>query len=257
MKMQLLSNNAIGERIKYRDFQVLTDSINEINNPRNIHSIAAMVGRISGALLPCDEGGIGVFDQHEQRITLWIPVGFHGDRLPVDSDEVYDHCPLSVELINHWIELRQFLFLDVTGGLCACQSHAETVGHFDAKNVIVDGICKQDAGKVCFYYFANVDKGELPKYQIIMNLLLSSLSNGLLSLAEQKGAQVEKGEALTERECEILAHIRAGLSNKIIASRLCISINTVKSHIYNIFQKLHASNRVEALVKAKQAGYLA
>jgi DNA-binding NarL/FixJ family response regulator len=55
---------------------------------------------------------------------------------------------------------------------------------------------------------------------------------------------------------EILAHIRAGANNKMIARQLNISVNTVKSHIYNTFQKLGARNRVEALIKAKQTGYL-
>jgi DNA-binding CsgD family transcriptional regulator len=52
---------------------------------------------------------------------------------------------------------------------------------------------------------------------------------------------------LSKREKEIAALICNGLSNKEIASRLQISTMTVKNHIYNIFKKTGAVNRVELL----------
>jgi LuxR family maltose regulon positive regulatory protein len=51
---------------------------------------------------------------------------------------------------------------------------------------------------------------------------------------------------------ELLALIAAGYSNKEIASRLVISLATVKRHTVNIFNKLGVSNRTEAVAKARQ-----
>src|SRR5579872_5179360 len=51
---------------------------------------------------------------------------------------------------------------------------------------------------------------------------------------------------LTHREREILALLADGLGNKQIAARLDISINTVKTHLEMLFDKLGASSRAEA-----------
>ncbi|MGC9964743.1 MAG: response regulator transcription factor [Syntrophobacteraceae bacterium] len=55
---------------------------------------------------------------------------------------------------------------------------------------------------------------------------------------------------LTQREKEILKAIIDGQSNKEISNTLCISIETVKSHIKSIYQKLQVRNRVEAALIA-------
>jgi DNA-binding NarL/FixJ family response regulator len=54
--------------------------------------------------------------------------------------------------------------------------------------------------------------------------------------------------ALTEREREILACAAAGCGNKEIADRLCVSSETVKTHLHHIYQKLAVSGRVEAVL---------
>jgi two-component system nitrate/nitrite response regulator NarL len=61
-------------------------------------------------------------------------------------------------------------------------------------------------------------------------------------------------ESLTEREIEILERVVAGDSNREIAEALCITRNTVKNHIQNILEKLHAQNRVQAAVYAIREG---
>jgi two-component system, NarL family, response regulator LiaR len=55
------------------------------------------------------------------------------------------------------------------------------------------------------------------------------------------------GNALTERELEVLGCMVEGLNNQEIAARLFISLGTVKFHISNIFQKLGVDSRVEAV----------
>ena len=53
---------------------------------------------------------------------------------------------------------------------------------------------------------------------------------------------------LTDREREILACASAGRSNKEIADQLCVSVDTVKTHLHHIYQKLSVDGRVEAVI---------
>ena len=58
---------------------------------------------------------------------------------------------------------------------------------------------------------------------------------------------------LTDREREILACAAAGRSNKEIADQLCVSIDTVKTHLHHIYRKLSVDGRVEAVLAYLQA----
>lgn len=64
-------------------------------------------------------------------------------------------------------------------------------------------------------------------------------------------------EAATMREVEILEFLSHGLSNREIARRMVISETTVKWHLRNIFGKLHASNRTEAVFSARRRHLIA
>lgn len=50
---------------------------------------------------------------------------------------------------------------------------------------------------------------------------------------------------ISARETEVVELIVQGLSNKEIADRLCISVDTVKKHSYNSYKKLSVQNRVQ------------
>lgn len=54
--------------------------------------------------------------------------------------------------------------------------------------------------------------------------------------------------SLTDRETEILECAAAGRSNKEIADQLCVSVDTVKTHLHHIYQKLSVGGRVEAIL---------
>jgi DNA-binding NarL/FixJ family response regulator len=66
---------------------------------------------------------------------------------------------------------------------------------------------------------------------------------------ETAAADVEK---LSPREREVLDLVVRGLSNKEIVSRLSITIEGVRWHLRNIYEKLHVHSRTEVLVKFRQ-----
>lgn len=74
----------------------------------------------------------------------------------------------------------------------------------------------------------------------------------MLGLAEAGQA----GPHVTERELAVLKLLAGGASNKEIGKKLNISEHTVKSHVANIFEKLEARDRTEAVAKAIQKGLI-
>ena len=60
--------------------------------------------------------------------------------------------------------------------------------------------------------------------------------------------------ALTDRERQVLELVAGGSSNESIARRLAISDKTVRNHISNILMKLGVADRVQAVIKARDAG---
>lgn len=61
---------------------------------------------------------------------------------------------------------------------------------------------------------------------------------------------------LTPREKELVRRIEEGLTYKEIGERLSISIHTVHTHIKNIYEKLQAKDRNDAISKARQRGII-
>ncbi|MFG1651828.1 LuxR C-terminal-related transcriptional regulator [Micromonospora sp. NPDC049275] len=84
--------------------------------------------------------------------------------------------------------------------------------------------------------------------------LVSDLVRGVEESAPRPAA--EPGglldEPLTERELTILRYLQSILSNVEIAAELSLSVNTVKTHVRNIYRKLGATRRREAVRRARE-----
>jgi DNA-binding NarL/FixJ family response regulator len=72
----------------------------------------------------------------------------------------------------------------------------------------------------------------------------------------QQMAEHAVDDVLSDRELEILRGVARGRPNKIIASELAISENTVKNHIKSILSKLDADDRTHAVTIALKRGYI-
>ncbi len=61
---------------------------------------------------------------------------------------------------------------------------------------------------------------------------------------------------ISKREQDVLHLIAQGFSNQEIADKLFVSVNTVKTHSSNLFQKLDVSRRTQAVQRAKELGII-
>ncbi len=79
---------------------------------------------------------------------------------------------------------------------------------------------------------------------------LTALLAGEIGATETRAAF----PTLTTRERQILDLLARGHDNRRIARDLTLSDKTVRNHVSNLFAKLHAANRAEAIVRARNAG---
>lgn len=84
--------------------------------------------------------------------------------------------------------------------------------------------------------------------------LSPSLATALLKKRQSSASLTEDVKftigALTEREREILGLLAQGLSNKMIAAQLYLSVRTVEGHLANIYSRLGVHSRTEAMLIA-------
>lgn len=74
---------------------------------------------------------------------------------------------------------------------------------------------------------------------------------------QKKGSPKEASEYnLTPREVDVLNSLAKGNSYKMVADELFISIETVRSHIKNVYSKLHVQSQTEAISKALREGLI-
>lgn len=59
---------------------------------------------------------------------------------------------------------------------------------------------------------------------------------------------------LSDREVEVLGLLAEGCANKVVARRLGISPNTVKTHVARLFDKLDVASRTQAIARARELG---
>jgi DNA-binding NarL/FixJ family response regulator len=77
----------------------------------------------------------------------------------------------------------------------------------------------------------------------------TQIARRVVDFFQMKEGATKQTEKLSKREQEILSFLSKGYRYKEIADVLCISIETVRTHIRNIYEKLHVHSRTEALLK--------
>jgi len=83
--------------------------------------------------------------------------------------------------------------------------------------------------------------------------MTSSIASQVLKMFSATHSSVRHDWDLSEREKSVLNLIVQGYSYKLIAAELFISLDTVRSHIRKIYEKLHVNSKSEAVAKALKA----
>ncbi len=123
---------------------------------------------------------------------------------------------------------------------------------FEDEDNIYNAIC---AGADGYLLKSNMD--QLPAaIKDVLNggaPMTSSVAKKVLRFLPRSNTKNEELEKLTVRETDILEHITRGFSYKMIAAELKISLETVRSHIKNIYKKLQVNSATEAIYKYSQS----
>ncbi|MHB8627190.1 MAG: helix-turn-helix transcriptional regulator [Aggregatilineales bacterium] len=100
---------------------------------------------------------------------------------------------------------------------------------------------------------AAIERGKSDQLDAVVRALLD---NQLSNRSEVYATDQPASNHLTEREREILRLMADGLSNQAIAERLFLTVGTVKWYSHEIYAKLHASSRTQAIIQAKALNLL-
>lgn len=111
-------------------------------------------------------------------------------------------------------------------------------------------ILKNMSPETLFESLEAVARGEAPLSPFMGVKLLEEFKR----LSESRA--METSPLLSPREREILQLVSRGASNKEIAASLHIAPGTVKNHIHNVLDKLHAQNRAQAVAQALREGLI-
>ena len=90
-----------------------------------------------------------------------------------------------------------------------------------------------------------VHRGGSPMSTAIARRVVESFHQAL-GASDRPSSQFQP---LTDREMEILGLLAKGCRNKEIAERLSVSLDTVRTHLRHVYEKLHVNSRTEALLK--------
>jgi DNA-binding NarL/FixJ family response regulator len=116
------------------------------------------------------------------------------------------------------------------------------------------GYCLKDVNQErLFSAIRCVFSGDFWLDTAIVSKVVSAIASSRLSWNSPQG-QASLIEPLSQRELDVLNLLVEGLSNQQIAVRLVIGVETVKTHIKHILEKLAVSDRTQAAIKALRQG---
>ena len=122
---------------------------------------------------------------------------------------------------------------------------------FDDNKHVLDAICAGASGYLLKKHLSDhlpeairqVMDGEPPMSRGIARMIIAGMH-------QPHAAPTPNDYKLSARESEILSHLSKGEGLKAMASELCISLDTVRTHIKNIYEKLQVHSQSEAVSKA-------
>ena len=245
-----------------RDWQFMMDTIYRANSIQNVELFEKEVLECLMALTPCTQGTFFIPVDEDDHVVYKRPcvVGMEAKFMDAFCMGIYEHDPYFIgfgispktctfrdsDLIPEEYRINTPLYKEIyepQGIHYALRSYlvhnSKIVGNISLFNA-------KEAGDFTDKSFA------------ILNKLSPHFALKLSELLEQERRAEERGQTqksafsmareqwgLTPREWEIASYLFTGESDQEIANRLCISVSTLKKHVYNIYKKLDVNNRVQ------------
>jgi DNA-binding NarL/FixJ family response regulator len=198
-------------------------------------------------------------DNRQLRESLEQMVGYAEDFIVIGS------YPNAVQVERQVQELKPGIILmdiDMPGGVTGIAAIKKIrefnqqvpiimLTVFDDNSNVLDSICAGASGYLLKKHLSDrliesikeVLEGGAPMSPAIARMVIASMQH-------HRSTEPNKYQ-LTSREMEILAALGEGVGYKAIAANYFISLNTVRTHIKNIYRKLQVSSQLEAIAKAR------
>jgi DNA-binding NarL/FixJ family response regulator len=90
----------------------------------------------------------------------------------------------------------------------------------------------------------------------VSSRVLSAIASGVPPVVPDIAKAVRPESPLSQREADVLRLVIEGYSNQEIADRLGLSVETIKTHMRHIMEKLSVTDRTQAAVKAMRQGFI-
>ena len=207
--------------------------------------------------------GVLIYEDNSQlRGSIEKLVGFSDDFLLLGSfanaldveKQVKDHCPDIILMdigmpggVNGIDAVRKIRIFNAA-------VHIIMLTVFDDNKTVLDAIVagasgyllKKNISEKLHDAMKEVLTGGAPMSPNVARMVIASM--------QKKPALEENKYQLTSREIQILVALSEGISYKVIAARNFISIDTVRSHVKHIYQKMQVHNQLEAVARARDEG---
>lgn len=139
--------------------------------------------------------------------------------------------------------LKQIRKINTTSKILMLTVFDDNKNVFDALRNGADGyLLKKTPPVKLLEYIQDATEGGAP--------MTSSIAAQVLKMFQETSRAQHQDYDLTERERQVLHLLVEGFSYKMIANELFIAIDTVRSHIKKIYEKLHVNSKSEAVAKA-------
>lgn len=120
---------------------------------------------------------------------------------------------------------------------------------FDDNQHVFDAICAGASGYLLKKHLASKLFDAIEELRTGGAPMSPSIARMVINSMHQKPAQVNP-YGLTSRENDVLTSLSKGNSYKLIAAEFGLSVDTVRTHIKSIYEKLHVHSQTEAVAKA-------
>lgn len=245
-----------------RDWQFMMDTIYRVNSIKSVDLFEKEVLECLMALMPCTQGTFFIPVEEDGRTVYKRPcvVGMKAKFMDEFCTGRYEHDPYFIgfgmspetctirdtDLIPEEYRTNTPLYKEVY----------EPQGiHYALRSYLVHN--KRIVGNISL--FNAKEEGDFTdKSFVILDKLSPHFALKLGELLDEEQAAKKQGEDrksafsiardkwhLTPREWEIASCLFTGESDQDIANRLCISLSTLKKHVYNIYKKLDVNNRMQ------------